>query len=138
MLASAKYLSVTLFGIALKNAREWRPSSRWHQVILCLLHIVGICSTFATLNSPVAQTLIDARAFAEVPHAGTADDPWPGSAFGAATASLPDASGATVVLAPGIWRVDGLVAINKSGFTLSGSNRAATIEFHDHGQLLLS
>jgi hypothetical protein len=100
-----------------------------------------VCSLLASLLADPIRAepiLVDARRFAPSSHAGTADDPWPGSAIEAAIASLAEPSGATVFLAEGIWRIDSQLVIGTNGFTLSGSNRAATIAFHGNGRLVVS
>jgi hypothetical protein len=114
----------------------FETSIRQSACVTTLLTIFLICPA---ISPAAAQALVvDARRFVTAPHAGTVDDPWPGSAIAAAIASLPDGSGTTVVLAPGIWRIDSEVRITTSGITLSGSDRAATIALHGDGRLLVA
>jgi len=90
---------------------------------------------------------LDARKFSTVAHAGTAADPWPGSAIAAALEALP-ASGGTVYIADGIWKINSPELFTTQAdlwqsspnmqtntFNLVGQSQNAKLEFTGNGQL---
>jgi len=84
---------------------------------------------------PPPSSTVDARTFAGGTHAGTAADPWPGSAIKAAIDSLNGAVG-TISVADGVWKFDVPVTVNKSNWTLQGATRdGAILRFENTGQL---
>jgi len=85
-------------------------------------------------SPPPSSTTLDARQFSTSPHAGTASDPWPGDAIRSALMALP-ATGGTVMVADGIWKIDAVLRFNGSNFNLVGQSLNAQLVFTGAGQM---
>jgi hypothetical protein len=86
-------------------------------------------------SPPPGSTTLDARQFSTSPHAGTASDPWPGTAIQSALMALP-ATGGTVTVADGVWKIDSLLRVyGVNGFSLVGQSRNAQLMFTGAGQM---
>src|SRR5262249_52448251 len=68
-------------------------------------------------TAPSTGPTLDARQFSTVAHAGTVSDPWPGTAIQSALMALP-ATGGTVMVADGVWRIDSQLQLTKSNWSL--------------------
>src|SRR5215813_3301565 len=88
----------------------------------------------ATITAPSTGPTLDARQFSTVTHAGTVSDPWPGTAIQSALMALP-ATGGTVMVADGVWRIDSQLQLTKSNWSLVRQSHNAQLMFTGVGQM---
>jgi hypothetical protein len=101
--------------------------------------LIGGAAVASPLAARAQQSgrIVDARQFSPTPHAGTDADPWPGQAIADALKSLPSTgSGATVLVADGIWLFNAVAQVNGvNDFILKGQSLNAQLKFTGTGQL---